>query len=46
MNYRTDVITYAVILAIALGIITTCFFHFREQGIILRTVYHPKFDNL
>jgi hypothetical protein len=31
MNYRTDVITYAVIIAIALGIITTYFFIFVDK---------------
>ncbi len=31
MNYRTDVITYAVIIAIALGIITSYFFIFVDK---------------
>jgi len=31
MNYRTDVITYAVIIAIALGIITSYFFLFVDK---------------
>jgi hypothetical protein len=31
MNFRTDVITYAVIIAIALGIITYCFFIFVDK---------------
>jgi hypothetical protein len=31
MNYRTDVITYAVIIAIALGILTSYFFIFVDK---------------